>query len=185
MLDQYLRKLSVSHRIVGGFLILVLLMASAIPVIIEDHNYITTRLEHVSEVETRFHRSLLLAETRIMSSRVNFLRYFQDYLPSVSFAVEDIRQANDLLIRASDLVDQPDGKQAITAVSKQLNDYKTLMLSVQSDVLEGKQSEVTRKAFLALKTGNDITQLIERIVHDSENRMAITTQLTRTEIKKG
>ncbi|UCD90588.1 MAG: response regulator [Desulfobacterales bacterium] len=159
-------------------------MASAIPVIIEDHNYITTRLEHVSEVETRFHRSLLLAETRIMSSRVNFLRYFQDYLPSVSFAVEDIRQANDLLIRASDLVDQPDGKQAITAVSKQLNDYKTLMLSVQSDVLEGKQSEVTRKAFLALKSGNDITQLIERIVHDSENRMAITTQLTRTEIKK-
>jgi len=184
MIDRFLRKLSVSHRIAGGFLVLVFLMAGAIPVIIEDHNYIASRLQHVSEVEARADRFLLLASARIMSSRVNFLRYFQDYLPSVSFAVEDIRQATNLLIQASDIVTKHEETKAIAVVSKMLNDYTVLVKSVQSDSQEGKRSEVARKVFLVLKTGNDITQLIEKIVKDSEKHMKMSIQLARTEIRK-
>ncbi|MBC8395001.1 MAG: response regulator [Deltaproteobacteria bacterium] len=184
MIDRFLRKLSVSHRIVGGFLVLVLFMAGAIPVVIEDHNYLANRLQHVSEVEARADRYLLLASARIISSRVNFLRYFQDYLPSVSFAVEDINQATDLLIQANNLVIAHEERKAIAVVSKMLTGYTILVKSVQSDGRKGKRSDVARKAFLVLKTGNDITQLIEQIVKDSEKRMTMTIQLAHTEISR-
>jgi hypothetical protein len=104
MIDHLLRRLSVRRRIVGGFSLLVLLIAAVIPVIIAYHNFMNHRIQHITQIDAPANRLLSHAATRIMSSRVNLLRYFQDYLPSAWPAVEDVDQAGNFLNQAKDLI---------------------------------------------------------------------------------
>jgi two-component system sensor histidine kinase/response regulator len=176
MVDLLLRRLSVRRRIVGGFLVLVLLLASTIPLIVTDHNFIVGRIQDVTNVVSRADRLLLLASTRVTSSRVNLLRYLDDYLPSVAFALEDAEQAADILAKAKKLISSSMQLSSVTLVQDMLGDYERLVRDVQAARLQEGIHEGSRKAFLALKSGNDIGQMIEHIVEDSEVHVASTNK---------
>ena len=71
MIDRFLRRLTVRSRIVGSFVILVTLLAAALPLIVANQSFLTSRLRQITEVEARADRLLLLASARVESSRVN------------------------------------------------------------------------------------------------------------------
>ena len=74
MIDRFLRKLSVRTRILGGFLILIVLLTVSVPVSVANYNFLVDRLRQVTNVEAEANRALLLASTRIANSRVNLMR---------------------------------------------------------------------------------------------------------------
>ncbi len=184
MVDLLLRRFSVRRRIVGGFLVLVLLLASTIPLIVTDHNFIVGRLQDVTNVVSRADRLLLLASTRVMSSRVNLLRYLQDYLPSVAFALEDAERAAGFLMEAKNLISSSMQLSSVTQVQQMLGEYERLVRDVQTARLKEGTHEGSRKAFLALKSGNDIGQMIEHIVGSSEAHVASTNRAVFANARK-
>jgi len=184
MFDILLRRLPVRRRIVGAFLALVLLLASTIPLIITDHNFIVGRLKDVTNIVSRADRLLLLASTRIMSSRVNLLRYLEDYLPSVAFALEDAKQANDCLMEAINLISSTNQVNSITQVQSMIGEYESLVFEVQAVRKDEEAHAGSRKAFLALKSGNDIGQMIEQIIESSEAHVASTNRAVYVTARK-
>ncbi len=184
MIDRFLRRLSANSRILGGFFVLVLLLALTIPLIMANHSFIVGRLQHVTNIETRADRLLLLASARVMGSRLNLLRYLQDYLPSTWISIKDANQATSLLTEAWNLSTLPDQKMAVASVLKLLTDFKTLIGNVQSARQKGKSEEATRLVFLASKTGYDIEQRIEQIVKDSEAYVTMTNKAVYAETRR-
>jgi PAS domain S-box-containing protein len=184
MIDHLLRRLSVRRRIVGGFSVLVLLIAAVIPVIIAYHNFMNHRIQHITQIDAPANRLLSYAATRIMSSRVNLLRYYQDYLPSAWPAVEDVDQAGNLLKQAKDLMTIPAQKNNIISVLKIIDNYNILIQDIKIAAAGKERFEATRHVFLTLKTGNSIAQMIEKIVEDNEKRIAETNQAVLVNTQK-
>jgi GAF domain-containing protein/HAMP domain-containing protein len=174
MIDRFLRALPVRRRIVSAFLILVVLLALSVPLIAANQSFLVGRLRQVTDVEARADRSLLLASARIESSRVNLMRYVQDYAPSVYEARDDVDQAVKFLTEAQSLITAPEQKTAVETVLTALNDYKTLISGVETARSGGASEgqDVSRILFQAYRLGNDIGQRIEQIVNDSEARIA-------------
>jgi GAF domain-containing protein/HAMP domain-containing protein len=172
MIDRFLRRLAVRTRIVGGFLILVMLGALALPLIVANHSFLVSRLQQIAEVETRADRLLLLASTRIESSRVNLMRYVQDYAPSTYEAQDDADQASGLLTEALALITAPEQRATVEAILGALEDYKKLITDVEVARSEGQEQNVSRILFQAYRLGNDIGQRIEQVVDESEARVA-------------
>jgi GAF domain-containing protein/HAMP domain-containing protein len=177
MIERFLRRLTVRRRIVGGFLVLVLLSALAIPLIVANHSFLVGRLRQVADVEARADRLLLLASTRIESSRVNLMRYVQDYAPSTYEALDDVDQATRLLTEAQGLITLPDQKAAVASVLEAMADYRVLISDVEAAHSEGESPDVSRLLFQAYRLGNDIGQRIEQIVNDSEARVAVANEV--------
>jgi GAF domain-containing protein/HAMP domain-containing protein len=174
MIDRFLRALPVRRRIVSAFLILVVLLALSIPLIAANQSFLVGRLRQVTDVEARADRSLLLASARIESSRVNLMRYVQDYAPSVYEARDDVDQAVEFLTEAQSLITSPEQKSVVETVLAALNDYKTLISGVETARSGGSSEgqDVSRILFQAYRLGNDIGQRIEQIVNESESRIA-------------
>jgi GAF domain-containing protein/HAMP domain-containing protein len=172
MIDRLLRRLAVHTRIVGGFLVLVVLGAIALPLIVANHSFLVSRLQQIAEVEARADRLLLLASTRIESSRVNLMRYVQDYAPSTYEAQDDVDQAFGLLTEALDLITAPEQRATVQAILEALEDYKTLITDVEVARSEGQEQNVSRILFQAYRLGNDIGARIEQVVDESEARVA-------------
>jgi len=181
MVDRILRRLSVGRRIIAGFLALVILLALTIPATIADHTFLISRLQQVTDVEANADRMLLQASVRIQSSRVNLLRYAQDYLPSTQVAQEDIYDATQFLIEAQNLITAQEQNQAIAAVLAELTQYREAVIGVESARRAGESQTTTRLLFEATKTGNDLEQRIEGIVQKSKDRVAATNEDTNTE----
>jgi len=95
---------------------------------------------------------------------VNLLRYLEDYLPSVAFALEDAKQANDCLMEAINLISSTNQVNSITQVQSMIGEYESLVFEVQAVRKDEEAHAGSRKAFLALKSGNDIGQIIEKAV---------------------
>ena len=176
MLYRLLRRLSVAHRIVGGFLVIVLLLTLSIPLIVSDHLFLAGRLQDVTNVETRSDRLLLLAAARVAASRVNLLRYLNDYLPSAWKSLMDADEATTLLNEARELIQLAPQKGMVASVLEVLEAYKALVAQVQEARKMGESPTATRLVFLASKTGNDIGQRIEKIVHNSEAYVSTTNK---------
>lgn len=181
MIDRFLRQLPVRRRIVGGFLILVVLLALSIPVIAANQTILLGRLQQIADVEARADRLLLLASARVESSRVNLMRYVQDYAPSTYEARDDVDQAAGLLGEARDLITSPQQQEAVGTILAALDDYKKLVSDVEAARSEGRTQQVSPILFQAYRLGNDIGQRIEQIVNDSEARVAAANEAIYTE----
>ena len=125
MIDRFLRKLSVRTRIVGGFLILIVLLTLSVPVSVANYNFLVDRLRQVTNVEAGANRALLLASTRIANSRVNLMRYIDNQVPSPTEALDDTDTAISLLTGALEqrLINAPDQQQDVTTVAQALTEY--------------------------------------------------------------
>ncbi len=175
MIESYLRRLTVRRRIFGGMLILVFLAALSIPIILNTQAFLFDRLEQVTNVETRSDRLLLLAVTRIASSRTNLLRYVKDYAPSTYQALDDIDQATQLLEETQALIDVPDQTNAVALILDGLTDYRLLIGEIELARQNG-NTNTSQLEFQAYRLGNDLAQRIELIVSQSELRVASTNQ---------
>jgi GAF domain-containing protein/HAMP domain-containing protein len=175
MIDRLLRRLTVRYRIIGGFLVLMALLVLSIPLITANHNFVVNRLRQVADVEARADRLLLLASTRVESSRVNLMRYIEDYAPSTYEALDDVDQASQLLTEAHGLITTPDQKLAVTSVLEAMVEYKALIGDAQAEQ-EATPDTTSRLVFEAHRFGNDIGQQIEEIVKDSEDRIAAANE---------
>lgn len=183
MIDRFLRRLAVRSRIVGGFLVSLAIMAVFIPVLISSRSYIVGRLQQITEVETRADRLLLLASARIESSRVNTMRYIQDYAPSVYEALDDVDQATELLVQARALMTSPEQQETVDTILVALVDYRGLIRDVETARSEEGGEAVSRLLFQASRLGNDIGQRIEQVVQDSEARISAGNQAILAEIQ--
>jgi GAF domain-containing protein/HAMP domain-containing protein len=176
MIDRFLRRLSVRQRIVGGFLILVALVALFAPLILVTRGFILGRLQEITEVEARADRLLLLAAARVESSRVNLMRYIQDYAPSAYEALDDVDQAAQFLEEAQSLLTSPEQKEAVGTLLVALDDYRALAAEVEALRSAGLEQDVSRTLFQAYRLGRDIGQRIEQIVADSEERVVAANE---------
>ncbi len=183
MIDRFLRRLTVRRRIVGLFLISGLLLALSVPLTVANHTFLTNRLRQVTDVETHADRLLLLASTRIESSRVNLMRYVQDLAPSPYEALDDVDQAVQLLKEAQNFITSPHQKTDVAMVLDALAEYKTLIGDVEIARSEQQGQNVSRLLFQAHRLGNDIGQRIEQIVSDSQNRVAVANKAVFTEAR--
>jgi len=175
MIDRFLRRVPVRRRIVSAFLILVLLLALSIPLIVANQSFLTSRLRQVTEVEARADRLLLLASARVASSRVNLMRYIQDYAPSAYEALDDVDQATQLLEETQDLMPS-EQKAAVGTVLLALTEYEGLITEVEKATSAGEGQIASRSLFQAYRLGTDIGQRIEQIVEDSEARVTAANQ---------
>lgn len=188
MIDRLQRRLSVRARIYSGYLILLVLAALALPLVIANQAILLARLRQISEVEAQANRMLLLASTRVASSRVNLMRYMQDYAPSAYEALDDVDLATDLLqtVNQSEVVPKEDMAELLGA----LEDYRQLVEQVQAArSAEGATAgsisqETSRNLFEAYRLGNDIGQRIEQIVTDSESKVAASNQAVYTQAER-
>jgi len=184
MIDHFLRRLTVRRRIIGGFLALVLLLVLSLPLVVTNYRFLVGRLQQVTDVESRVDRLLLLASTRIAASRVNLMRYVQDYAPSPYEALDDVDQATLLLEEAQDLITSPEQKTSVAAILVALSDYETLIGEIESARQKGVGREAVRLEFQAYRFGNDIGQRIELVVKDSEARVAASNEVVYAEAQQ-
>ena len=84
MIDRILRRLSVRARIFGAVITLFILLAVTLSATVVSLISLRRQLEMVSTTQARAERLLLRAQVRIISSRVNLMRYMSDALPGVS-----------------------------------------------------------------------------------------------------
>ncbi|HFD38916.1 MAG TPA: GAF domain-containing protein, partial [Anaerolineae bacterium] len=152
--------------------ILVALIALLAPLILTTRTFIVGRLHEITQVEGRANRLLLLASTRVESSRVNLLRYLQDYAPSAYEALDDVEQASQLLTEAQSLTTSPAQKEAIGTVLIALDEYKGLIQEIEDARSAGQEQQTSRLLFQASRLGNDIGSRIEQIVANSERGVA-------------
>ena len=182
MINRFLRRLSVRTRILGGFLILIILLTLALPLSIANYVFLVERVRQVTNVESGADRALLLASTRIAASRVNLMRYVDNQVPSPNEALDDTDTAIQLLADAlqQNLITAPNQKDAVVAVMKALADYKTLI----TDIATARQqagADTARTIFQAYRLGNDTGQRIEQIVKDSKDRVAAASTSVETD----
>jgi GAF domain-containing protein/HAMP domain-containing protein len=175
MINRFLRRLTVRSRIVGGVLALMFVSALSIPIVVGNQNYVVSRLQQVADVEERTNRLLLLASTRIESSRVNLMRYTADYAPSTYESLDDVNQATELLVEAVHLTTSPDQQEIIASLAAALTEYKLLIQNAETEQQVNPNASL-RLVFQAHRLGNDIGQQIERIVRDNEARIAAANQ---------
>jgi GAF domain-containing protein/HAMP domain-containing protein len=180
-MNRFLRRLTVSRRVLGGFLGLALLLALTIPVMVADHSLLTNRLRQATDVEANADRLLLQAAVRVEASRVNLSRYIQDYLPSSAAAIEDSIAATELLADTHKLITSSEQKEKVDSVVTALGEYQTLLRNVQAARLKGDQPETSRLVFLAYKTGADIDQQIAQIVEVSKKQITDSNQAAQAE----
>jgi GAF domain-containing protein/HAMP domain-containing protein len=181
MIDRFLRRLPVRQRIVGAFLILVVLLALSVPLIVANQSFLLSRLRQITDVETRADRLLLLASARIESSRVNLMRYIQDYAPSAYEALDDVDQATQLLAEAQGLIESPEQQEVLDTILAALGDYTQLVRDVEAARSAGRGQDVSSILFQAYRLGNDIGQRIEQIVDQSEARVAAANEAIYSE----
>jgi GAF domain-containing protein/HAMP domain-containing protein len=184
MIDRFLRRLTVRRRIVGGFVVLLLLFAVSIPVVVIDRLALVGWLQQITEVETRADRLLLLASTRITSSRVNLMRYADNYTPSAQEALADVDRANQLLTEARDIITSPEQRADVATILERLVAYRTLIGDVQTARTEGRLQDVSQLLFQAYRLEGEIGQRIERIVTDSETRIAASNESIYAEAQR-
>lgn len=177
MINRFLRRLTVHGRITGWFSVLLLLLALTFPLVMVSNLLLVNRVRQVAEIETRADRLLLLASARIESSRVNLMRYVEDYAPSTYQALDDVNQADRLLVEAHDLIEDPEQREAVAEVFVEaLDDYRALIGLVESARTGGSEQDISRSLFEAYRLGNNIGQRIEQIVAASEKTVAAANE---------
>jgi len=183
MISRLIRKLTVSRRIFGGFLLVVMLFAMATPFILKDHQLLLKRVQQVTHFDSEVNRLLLLASKRIESSRLNLMRFLQNYIPSNQESLNDVLQATQLLAEARKLLIVEEQSAVVKQVIETVTEYQSLIQQIGIQRRDANALEINRLVFTALKTGNDIGLQIENIVEKNEDRVAEETRVADIRIK--
>ena len=133
-------------------------------------------------MDTKADRLLLLSSKRIESSRVNLMRFLQNYIPSVQESLNDVTHAAQLLAEAEKLLIAQEQNVAVKQVIEILTKYQSLIQQIGIQRGDGKGIEMNRMVFIALKTGSDIGFQIEDIVEKNEARVADENRIADTRL---
>ncbi len=181
---RFLRRLSVRQRIFGGFAVLILLMASSLPLMAFNYQDLTAYLERRVNVDAQANRLLLSAAVRVASSRANLLRYLRDTVPSPYEALDDIDRALAALAQAQELLTDPQQRERIAQLRVGLNEYRELIDEIQLARGAGDAARVSSLEFESQRLGNDISVQIERVVELSQQQLAATNTALMSEAQQ-
>ncbi len=168
MIDRFFRRLTVGNRVLGMAMGLVALLVLTLPIILGDHSSLVGRLRQATDVEGRADRQLLQAAVSTESSRVDLMRYVQDFLPSSQWAQADVGEATDLLKAVQSNIDSEDQRKSVASVLETLNTYQTLIRNIETARRRGDDQATTQLVAQAYRTGAEIGLQITKIVNASE-----------------
>jgi GAF domain-containing protein/HAMP domain-containing protein len=175
--DHFLRRIPVHRRIIGGFMLIMVIAGIVSPIILVNFNTLVTRLEQFTSVDAKIERLLLLASRRVAVSQLNLNRYIQDYVPSPYEALDDVDQAIQGLKEAQTLATNPEQVKTITLVIQSLNDYQQQIGDLQKGRTAGNNDETIRLESKLQKLGNDIGIRIELMVNSNVKQVDATNQI--------
>ena len=175
MIDRILRRLSVRARIFGAVITLFILLAVTLSATVVSLISLRRQLEMVSTTQARAERLLLRAQVRIISSRVNLMRYMSDALPGVSEALADVDEASTLLEEADGLLKSSGQEIEIEGVLVGLSSYYALIGDVQSARLENRQGDLTVLLYNAYSAESGLGQQIDLVVNQSQTAIAASS----------
>lgn len=171
--NQLLRQIPVRLRVIGGFLLVLLLAGAVSIVILGNFNTVVTRLEQFTNVDAKVERLLLITSRRVATSQFNLNRYIQDYVPSPYEAIDDVNQAVLGLNEGLALKIDPQTAADLTLIVQSLSDYKQQISDLEKATNAGDTSQATRLESKLQKLGNDISVRLELMVNS--NVKAVTT----------
>jgi GAF domain-containing protein/HAMP domain-containing protein len=176
LFDRFLRQISVRVRIIGSFLLIMLLVGAISPVILFSLNTLYNRLEQVTNVDTKTERLLLSASRHVTVSQLNLSRYIQDLTPSPFAAVDDTNQALQHLKEARAITNDPQQKENINLVIRSLEIYRQQINDLQKAHISGNSAEVTRLESKLQQLGNDVSSRLEIIVNQNVNQVTAANE---------
>lgn len=171
MFIHFLRRISVRRRIVGGFAILLALLALSVPLVFTNHISLTNRVQQLANVESKSDRLFLLASSRILSSRVNLMRYAEDLLPSSSEALNDINQATKYIEEVRSLLTLSEQKTETANILAGLVSYSNLVTEVQNARNENRLQDVPRLLSNSYRLEFDLEQQIQVVANANQTRV--------------
>jgi nitrate/nitrite-specific signal transduction histidine kinase len=171
MINRLLRRLTIRGRVVSLFVLLLILFTTLFILVISNQTTFTRDLQQVTDTNSQIERSLLLASVRMLSARINLMRYVSDIIPAPGEALGDIDQASDLLNQASSFFTNPEQITAIDAVLGEIEEYKTLIGKIQTARSAGMDNDVNALLSDAYQKELGIEQRIESIVTENTQRM--------------
>jgi GAF domain-containing protein/HAMP domain-containing protein len=174
--DRLLRQMPVRRRIIGGFLLILLIAGSVSPIILLNFNSLVTRLEQFTNVDVKIERLLLLTSRQITTSQLNLNRYIQDYVPSPYEALDDVEQALQNLKEAQAISTNSNQAETITLISRSLEEYQQYITDLQKTRASGNNDESTRLESRLQKLGNDISVRLELMVNSNVKLVASTNE---------
>ena len=171
MIIKFLRQLSVRSRIIGAFVVLLVILAVSIPLIVVNHLALTKRVQQLANVESKSDRLLLLSLSRVLSSRVNLMRYADDLTPSSSEALKDINQAVEHIEEARTLITKTEQKTAMAKILSGMVSYSTLIADTQTARDENRLEDVPNLLSNSYQLEFDLEQQIRAVVGENEARV--------------
>ena len=176
MIGRIIRNISVQRRIMLAMACMVVVMGCSIPIMAVFQVSIMNNLEQVIEKDIKAERLLLQASEKVVRSQLNLFRFIKDYLPSTWEALDEALKAKQMLEQVTALSVHADEKEAINALFTVMNLYINQVRQVQDASHGAGHPESIRRAFVASKTGHDISQRIEEIVSIHKSHVIRTSQ---------
>jgi GAF domain-containing protein/HAMP domain-containing protein len=171
MINRLLRRITIRSRVISLLVLLLVILAGFFTWMIKDQIAVANRLTQVTERNAQVERNLLLASTRVLSTRINLMRYTMDSVPNPGEALGDVDQAKDLLTQASSAISGTEQATAIDAAIIEIDEYKILIGKVQTARSEGMENDVSSLLVDVYQKELDIEQRIESIVAENAQRM--------------
>lgn len=175
--DQFLRRIPVRVRIIGGFLLVLILSSVVSATLLGNFNSVVTRLEQFTNVDAKVERLLLMTSRRVATSQLNLNRYIQDYVPSPYAALDDVDQAVATLNEGLGLAIDPATTDNLSLIIQSLTDYKLQITELEKAQTAGDVSQATRLESKLQKLGNDISVRLELMV-DSNVKSVTAANVT-------
>ena len=175
MINRLLRRLSIRGRIFSFFFLLLIIFTGLFIWMVNRQVVLPRNLQQVTAISANIDRSLLLASGRVLSARINLMRYITDAVPNASEALGDIDQAKDLLNQALVLIDEPDEANSIEAALAEVEEFHTLIGRIQTARSAG-MADVDAFLSNAHQKGLDIEQRIELIVAENSQRAIVDNE---------
>ncbi len=170
MINRLLRRMTIRSRLVFLFVLLLIICSGFIVLIINNQAKLTEQLQQANEVNSRVERSLLLASGRVLSARINLMRYVSGAVPNPNEALGDIYQAKGLLGQVLSMLNMPEQTTVVEATLAEIDEYQTLIGRVQTALISG-MANVDALLSDANQMEVDIVQRIESIVAENTQRM--------------
>jgi putative methionine-R-sulfoxide reductase with GAF domain len=171
MITKFLRRFSVPSRIIGGFVLLLAMLAVSIPLVVANHLALTNRIQQLADVESKSDRLLLLSQSRILSSRVNLMRFSNDLTPSSSEALSDVSEAVRYIEEVRTLTTTAEQKTALAKILSGMVSYNTLITDIQAADDENRMENMPNLFSNAYRLEFDLEQQIRAVASDNEARV--------------
>jgi putative methionine-R-sulfoxide reductase with GAF domain len=172
MIYRYLRKLTVRRRVFGVLLVFIMSLALSVPLVVITNVSLVSRLEQISNVDTRIDRLLLLASGEILASRVNLMRYTSDIIPAPSEALNNVATARQYITEARQMITAENEQKIADQLLEGISLYEQSIRDIQSARSGGKESDITNLIFTTAFQGKDMELLFEKILESTGQRVA-------------